>query len=98
MVGIREGKARVSYQRLAEAVLVDWREAELQIEQTLASSPEAASLRAVVVDLRDEYQQLIDRARGSGHPVPPPFPAAVPGDAPHVPSLSWNRPIPAIGR
>ena len=64
----------MSYQRLAEAVLVDWREVEDNIRQTRATSPEVASLKAEVVGLRDEYQQLIDAAVRGGKPVPPPFP------------------------
>lgn len=64
----------MSYQRLAEAVLVDWREAEHRIGLLREASPEVASLRTEVVGLRDEYENLIDAARRNDKPVPPPFP------------------------
>lgn len=64
----------MSYQRLAAAILVDWRDAEHRIGLLGAASPEVATLRTEVVELRSEYEQLIEAARRNDKPVPPPFP------------------------
>ena len=88
----------MSYQRLAQAVLVDLRDVEHHLGLLGATTPEAAYLATEAETLRDEYQQLIDAARRHGKPVPPPFPTwAVPDSAdrrhrPDSASLSATAP------
>jgi hypothetical protein len=66
----------VPYQRMAAAILANWRAVEWQILlMGQLDSPEAAALQARADWLRTEYEGLIKRAREDGRPQPPPFPA-----------------------
>jgi hypothetical protein len=69
---LREG-AGVPYQRQAEVVLASLRGIERELESTEPHSPEAEFLGSTAARLRNEYQQLIEQARASGRPVPPPL-------------------------
>ena len=62
------------YQKLAEAVLAEWREIERQLD---ALGPDAAAYEGALAEanrLRDEYHRLIEDAIAHHRPVPPPFP------------------------
>lgn len=64
------------YQRMAQAVLAEWRE----VERQLADEPdpyEVERLQSAALGLRDEYQALIAAARAESRPEPPPFPETV---------------------
>ena len=62
------------YQRLAIAVLDQWRAAERDLEAASPGSPEAERLQGEIHRLRDEYQRLIVEATTAHRPVPPPLP------------------------
>ncbi len=69
------------YQRLAKAVLADWREVERELAAIGSDTAAAQPLRFLANELRDEYQSLIDEAIAHQRPEPPPFPGAtVAGD------------------
>jgi hypothetical protein len=55
-------------------VLARWREVERALEAVAEDSPEAETIRAEALRLRDEYQVLIRAAQDAHRPVPPPFP------------------------
>lgn len=62
------------YQRLAEAVLAQWRALERRIEVLDPFSPEADVLKAESYRLCNRYQELIALAVARYRPAPPPFP------------------------
>ena len=63
------------YQRMAAAILANWRAVEWQILlMGPLDSPEATALQAKADWLRTEYEGLIKRAQEDGRPLPPPFP------------------------
>ena len=65
------------YQRLAQAVLAQWREIERRIAELPADSVEADELKLESYRLREEYQHLIDEAMAHHRPEPPAFPRAL---------------------
>jgi uncharacterized coiled-coil DUF342 family protein len=62
------------YQRLAQAVLEEWREVERRIAELPSESTEADELKLESYRLRNKYQELIDQAVAHHRPEPPPFP------------------------
>ena len=62
------------YQRLAQAVLAQWRDIERQISELPPESAEADELKLESYRLREEYQHLIDQAIAHHRPEPPAFP------------------------
>jgi hypothetical protein len=62
------------YQGRGLEVLARWREVERALERVEDGSPEADTLLAEAMRLRDEYQALIIAAQHADRPVPPPFP------------------------
>jgi hypothetical protein len=62
------------YQRLAMAVLDQWRAAERGLEAAVPESAEAERLQSEIARLRDEYKRLIEEATIAHRPVPPPLP------------------------
>jgi hypothetical protein len=62
------------YQSQAAAILVRWRIVERALIGAIPGSPEAESLQAEAMRLRDEYQALVEAARANERPEPPPFP------------------------
>jgi hypothetical protein len=62
------------YQRLAQAVLAQWRDVERQLADLSPESPEADALKLESYRLREEYQHLIDQAIAYHRPQPPAFP------------------------
>jgi hypothetical protein len=73
MQGVARG-APVPYQRLAEVVRASLVGVERELESTEPGSPEAVFLQSVAAPLRSEYQRLLEQARESGRPEPPPLP------------------------
>jgi hypothetical protein len=69
-----EGAVPMPYQAQALEVLARWREVERALEAAVDGSPEADTLLAEAMRLRDEYQTLIVAALDADRPVPPPFP------------------------
>ena len=69
---------RECYQRLAAALLANWRDVEWQLMVMFpVDPPEAAGLRAKAHWLRAEYEELTERARDAGAPELPPLPTEV---------------------
>ncbi len=62
------------YQRLAQAVLEEWREVERRVAEAPHDSAEADELKLESYRLRNKYQELIDQAVSAHRPEPPPFP------------------------
>ena len=62
------------YQRLAQAVLAQWRDIERRLEAAPPDSAEAEDLKRQSYLLRQEYQHLIDEAVANQRPAPPAFP------------------------
>ncbi len=63
------------YQRMAAAILANWRAVEWQILLIgQPDSPETTALQSKADWLRTEYEDLIKRAQADGRPLPPPFP------------------------
>jgi hypothetical protein len=62
------------YQRLAQAVLAQWRDVERQLAAVPAESAEAEDLKRQSYLLREEYQHLVDEAVAHHRPLPPAFP------------------------
>jgi hypothetical protein len=61
------------YERLARHVLQERRVLERQLATMRSDSVEAASLRAELMVLRDEYQRLVHEATLAAWPEPPPL-------------------------
>jgi hypothetical protein len=64
----------VPYQRNAEVVLARLLDVERELESSEPQSAEAEFLKSMAGRLRYEYQRLIEQARESGRPEPPPLP------------------------
>ncbi|MGZ6273951.1 MAG: hypothetical protein ACXWM8_06640 [Candidatus Limnocylindrales bacterium] len=62
------------YQRLAMAVLDQWRAAERDLAAATPGSAEAERLQSEIARLRGEYLRLIEEATIAHRPVPPPLP------------------------
>ncbi len=62
------------YQKLAEAILAEWRAVERQLGELGHDAADAAALEAESRRLRDEYELLFLQARAHHRPEPPPFP------------------------
>jgi hypothetical protein len=63
-------------QQVAETIVAAWREVERDIAAVEPGSPEYVTLYVEARQLRKEYQRLIDEARTSLRPEPPPFPGS----------------------
>ena len=64
---------------MAAAVLANWRHIEWQLlVMWPLDTPEATALQAKADWFRNEYEELIVRAREAGRPEPPPFPTGRP--------------------
>lgn len=69
------------YQRMAAAILADWRVVQWELLLASAGSPEVAALKAKAEWLRDQYLELTEGARAHGRPEPPPFPTSAESDS-----------------
>jgi hypothetical protein len=64
----------VPYRQEAELVLAMWRDVRRALAGASPHAPETKLLEEDAARLRDEYLRLIERARATGRPEPPPFP------------------------
>ncbi len=62
------------YQRLAAAILEEWRAVERQLAAIGPDGAGYAGAKAEAERLRDEYERLFLQARAHHRPEPPPFP------------------------
>jgi hypothetical protein len=65
------------YQRRAEELLYNWREAERRLATALTGSPEWAGIAADIANMRAAYQSLIEEALAAEGPELPPFPMEI---------------------
>jgi hypothetical protein len=61
------------YQRIARAIVTDWRAAASDLREVDDDTMEAAELHAEIERLRTEYQDLVEEALENHRPAPPPF-------------------------
>ncbi len=64
------------YQRLAAAILEEWRAVEGQLVELGPGAPGYAAAKAEAERLRREYERLFLQARAHHRPEPPPFPGS----------------------
>jgi hypothetical protein len=59
------------YQREAEIVLAEWRDAERKLAAAVPGTPDEVALTVDIARYRAEYQDLIGAARVAHRPEPP---------------------------
>ena len=69
-------ESHVPYQRLAAAVLTQWREVERAMKDPAVGIEAMAALQTEADRLRADYQDLVRQAINEHRPEPPPFPKA----------------------
>lgn len=73
-VRVSKEDAPMPYRQEAEVVREAWREAARRLEAAPPGSDEERAAAADLVRIRDEYERLIQAARATDRPEPPPFP------------------------